>query len=105
MEKILKDWHPLTISRESSILDIRLCSEYVSEFSCKQSLGWRRTHIPDTHENSTKNQSVTEWYWCGRSGAMDKNVDCLPCQKVEAIEYFELLDVRYGDMNAVTQRV
>ena len=26
-------------------------------------------------------------------------------QKVEAVEYFELLDMRYGDINAITQRV
>ena len=35
---------------------------------------------------------------------MDQNVECLRYE-VEAVKYFELLDVRYGDMNAVTQRV
>ena len=36
---------------------------------------------------------------------MDKNVECLCCREVKAVEYFELLGMRYGDMNAVTQRV
>ena len=36
---------------------------------------------------------------------MDKNVECLCCNKVEAVKYFELLGMRYGDMNTVTQKV
>ena len=40
-----------------------------------------------------------------KCGAMDKNVKCLHCHEVKAVEYFELLDMRCGDMNAVTQRV
>ena len=44
------------------------------------------------HEKSTKNQRVTEWYRYGKGGARDKNVECLHCHKVEAIEYFKLLD-------------
>ena len=36
---------------------------------------------------------------------MGKNVECLYCHEVEAVEYFELLDMRYGDINAITQRV
>ena len=36
---------------------------------------------------------------------MDKNVEWLCCQEVEAMEYFQLLGMRYDDMNAVTQRV
>ena len=36
---------------------------------------------------------------------MDKNVECLCYHDVEAVEYFELLNMRYGDMNAVSQRV
>ena len=38
---------------------------------------------------------------------MDKNVECLCCHEVEAMEYFELLGMtmKYGDVNAVTQRV
>ena len=31
--KIAKDWNPLIIFKESSILDIRQISEYASEFS------------------------------------------------------------------------
>ena len=56
------------------------------------------------HEKSTKNQSVAEWYRCDKCGAMD-NVECLCCHKVEAMEYSELLGMRYGDANAVTQKV
>ena len=33
-----------------------------------------------------------------------QNAECLCCQEVEAVEYFKLLDMRNGDMNAVTQR-
>ena len=36
---------------------------------------------------------------------MDKNVEGFCCNEFEAVEYFELLGVRYGDINAVTQRV
>ena len=37
----------------------------------------------------------------------EKNVECLCSHEVEAMEYFILLflDMRYGDMNSVTQRV
>ena len=35
-------------------------------------------------------------------GGMDKDVDYLRCHEVEAVED---LDMRYDDMNAVTQRV
>ena len=55
-------------------------------------------------ENQQKNQNVTEWYRCDKCWAMDKNVECLRCHEVEVFEYFELLDIRYRDMNAVTQR-
>ena len=34
-----------------------------------------------------------------------KNVDCFCCHHVEAAEYFKLLDMRYGNMNAVNQRI
>ena len=30
---------------------------------------------------------------------MNKNVECLCCHEVEPLEYFELLGMRYGDMN------
>ena len=40
-----------------------------------------------------------------KCGAMVKNVKSLCCDKVEAMEYFELLSMRYGNMNAVTQSV
>ena len=31
-------------------------------------------YIANTHEKSTKNQSVTEWYRYGKCRAMDKNL-------------------------------
>ena len=80
----------------------------MSELSCKQSLGWEGTSIPNLQEKLTKNQIVTEWYRCGKYGAMDGNVvddECLCCHQVKAIAYFELLDVRNGDMSKATQWV
>ena len=34
-----------------------------------------------------------------------QNVEFLCCNEVEAVEYFELLGMRYSDVNAVTQRI
>ena len=65
---------------KSSILDVQLCSEYVSEFSCKQSLGWQGTGIYNMHEKSTKNQSATEGYRFVKCETMGKNVKCFHCQ-------------------------
>ena len=42
---------------------------------------------------------------CGKCGAMDKNVECLWCEEIKVMEYFEVLVMRYGDLNAVTKRV
>ena len=39
------------------------------------------------HEESRKNQSVTEWCGCGKLGVMDT------------------LGMRYGDTNAVAERI
>ena len=36
---------------------------------------------------------------------MDENVESFSCHKVEGLEYFELLGIRYGDVNAATQKV
>ena len=36
---------------------------------------------------------------------MDKKIECLCCHEVEAVKYFELLGMRYGDVNAIIQRV
>ena len=102
--KVVQGWSPLTISAKNFIINVLLSSEYASEFSCKQSMGWYAWNA-HTHEKSTKNQSVTEWYKCVKCGAMDKNVECFSCHKVEAVKCFELLGMRYGDVNVVTQRV
>ena len=61
--------------------------------------------IPNMHEISTQNQRATEWYRYDKCGAMDKNLKCLDCDDIEAVEYFEFLGMRYRDINAVTQRV
>ena len=58
------------------------------------------------HEESRTNQSFTEWYECSnKCGVMDTNIECLYFHKVEALENFKLLGIRYGETNAVTQRV
>ena len=36
---------------------------------------------------------------------MHTNVEYLSCGKVEALRYFQLSDMRYGDRNAGTERV
>ena len=38
-------------------------------------------------------------------GVMDTNGECLCCHKVEAMEYFKILAMRYHDTNTITQRV
>ena len=48
------------ISEKSLILDVKLCSEYSSEFSSKRLLRWPGTNIPNTHEKSTK---TSNRYW------------------------------------------
>ena len=57
------------------------------------------------HEKSRKNQNITEWCRRGKCGVMDTNVECLRRDKVEALGYFQLSGMRYGDAKAVTQRV
>ena len=36
---------------------------------------------------------------------MGKHIKWLRCHEVKAVEYFELLDMKHGGMNAVTQAV
>ena len=61
--------------------------------------------IPNTSKKSRKSQTITEWCRCGKYSAMHKNVEYLSSSKVEALEYFQLLDMRYDDRNVVTKRV
>ena len=61
--------------------------------------------IPNTCEKSRTNQSVTEWYRCGKWGVMHTNVEYLNCSEVEALAYFQLSDMRYDDRNVVIKRV
>ena len=51
-----------------------------------------------------RQKSITEWYRWRKCGSMDRNVECLCFNGVESAEYFQLLGMRYSDMNAVTQR-
>ena len=103
--KLGKGWKASTIFEKSSILDVPPCSEYTSEFSFKQSLRWRGIDIFNTHEKSTKNQNVTELYRCSKCGAMNKNVDGLCCHEVEAVENFELLDMRCSHSESLSKPV
>ena len=55
-----------------------------------------------------KNQgkvSVTESCRCGKSDMMHTNVEYLSCGKVEALGYFQLVDMKYNDRNVVAKRV
>ena len=45
------------------------------------------------------------WYGCGKYGVMYTNIKYLYCRKVDALEYFKLQGMRYGDINAVTHGV
>ena len=55
-------------------------------------------------KNQEKNQSVTEWYRCGKCGVTDTNIECLCYRQVEAVEYLKLSNVRQGNTSAVTGR-
>ena len=61
--------------------------------------------IPNMREKSRKSQSVTECCRCGKWGVVHTNVEYLSSDKVEALGYFQLLDMRYDDRNVVTKRV
>ena len=60
--------------------------------------------IPNTLEKS-RSQVVTEWCRCKKWGAMHTNIKYLSCNKVEALGYFQLSDMRYDDRNMVNERV
>ena len=51
--KIVNGWNPLSIFAKSSISDVQVCPEYTFKFSCKQSLFWRETDIPNTKQNES----------------------------------------------------
>ena len=40
---------------------------------------------------------------CVKCGVIETNIECLCCYEFEALEYFELLGMRCGDTNVVTQ--
>ena len=61
--------------------------------------------IPYTREKSRKTPSAIEWCRCEKFGVICINVEYLGCGEVEALGYFQLLDMRYNDTNAVIERV
>ena len=57
------------------------------------------------HEESRTNQSFTEWYECSnKCGVMDTNIESTKLNPL-TLKNFKLLGIRYGETNAVTQRV
>ena len=62
-------------------------------------------NIPNTPEKSRKIKNVNECGRCEECRVMDTNVVCLSCGKVENLEYLQILDMRYDDGNAVTERI
>ena len=50
-------------------------------------------------KNQQKIKALPQWHRCGKCGAIDKNVGCLCCNEVETVKYFELLGMRYSDLN------
>ena len=61
--------------------------------------------IPNACKKFKKIQSVTECYRCWKWDVMHTNVEYLSCGEVEALGYFQLLDMRYDDRNVVIERV
>ena len=62
---------------------------------------------PYTQKRINKAQSVTKWNGYGKCkyGVIYTIVECLCCREVEALEYYNLMGVRYSSKNAVTQIV
>ena len=58
-----------------------------------------------THEKSRKSQSVTGCCRYGKRGVMDVDTDYFSCHEVEALEYFQSLDMRCNNKSGVTKRV
>ena len=61
--------------------------------------------IHNIREKPKKSQSVTTWCRCEKWDVMHTNAEYLNCSEVKALEYFQLLDMRYDDTNVVTERV
>ena len=51
--------------------------------------------IPDAREKSVR--GVADWGGCGGCWVMNTVLECLSCNGVEVLGYFQLLDMRYGD--------
>ena len=52
---------------------------------------------PNTYKESRKNQRVAACFRCGICGVKDTNIKCLCYRMVEALEYLQLLGMRYGE--------
>ena len=48
---------------------------------------------------------ITKCRRCSKCEVLDTNVECLSCREVEAVEYFKLSGMTYGDTNTVSQSV
>ena len=60
--------------------------------------------IPNTREKSRKSKSFTEWCRCEKWDVMHLNVEYLSWGEVEALVYFQLLNMRHDDRNMGTER-
>ena len=59
--------------------------------------------ISNTPEKSRKCEKDSKCCRCGTFRVMDTDVECLSCSQVEALGYFQLLDMRYHNRNAVAE--
>ena len=48
---------------------------------------------------------ITKCRRCSKCEVLDTNVECLSYREVEAVEYFKLSGMTYGDTNTVSQSV
>lgn len=51
------------------------------------------------HQESRKNESVTEWMDGGKCWVMDTNIEYLCFLEVQVLEYLKLLGSVYGNAN------
>ena len=84
---------------------VRFQYEPVSSLDVNEICFDQEQNIPNTRKKSIKSQNATECCRCGKCRVMDIAVECLSCGEVEALGYFQLLDMRYVDKNVVTERV
>ena len=54
-------------------------------------------------EKSRRSKSATEWCRCGKCGVMHTNVESLSCREIEALGYFQLLNMRMQSLKELVQ--